>query len=227
MRKLICLATFVGSLASAPASAMTYALVPYQNGPALLADGHIGASEASRLLAAVGQAHALGVRPTTLIISSPGGNLGGALDLGVVVRQLGMRTVVGSLARDASGQLAFGPGGCHSACVMALMAGVQRVVTPGSSVSVHSPQAVVVSGGRAYHLDGELNRHIVARSTPTLRAYARLMGVSPAVIDLANRVPNTTSRRLSSAELAGFRLTGSGPSSKMPARKLKTPRGRA
>lgn len=207
MRKLLICIAIASLTVPQSAGAMNYALIPYQSGAALLAQGAIGSGEAAKFLNAVEQARAAGVMPNTVIISSPGGNLGGAVNFGFVVRQLGMRTVVGSLGRDPSGQLLLAPGGCHSACVMALMAGVQRSVTPGSRVSVHSPQAVFVSGGQAYNLDPESNRYLVERSAPALRAYARVMGVSPAVIDLANRVPSTTARRLSSAELASFRLT--------------------
>jgi hypothetical protein len=190
---------------------MNYGLLPFQDGSsALVAQGQIGGDEAVRFLAAVQAAQERGAMPRMLIISSPGGNLGGSLKLGQALRQLRMRTVVGSVAQDATGQRALTAGGCHSACVMVLMAGIDRSVLPGSRVGVHSPQVVVVAGGQGYSLDETTTRYVVQRSEPVLRSYARAMGVSPAVIDVAHGVPHTSIRTLTSSELARYRLVTSG-----------------
>jgi hypothetical protein len=180
---------------------MSYGLVPFQDGStAIVAQGPIDGGETRRLLAFLQEVPA-GAAPRTLIISSPGGNMVGAINLGLTLRQIGVRTVVGSVAPTG-----IGPGRCHSACVLVLMAGVNRLVTPGSQVGVHSPQVLLVARGRAYRLDGALTRYMVQGTEPVLRSYARRMGVSPAVIDMAHRVPHTRIRRLSSSELAQYRL---------------------
>ena len=211
MRTLACLTVFSALASVSSAQAMSYGLLPFQDGSsAIVAQGQIGRDEAVRFLAAMQVAQERGAMPSMLIISSPGGNLGSALKLGQVLRQLRMRTLVGSVAQDADGQRALTAGGCHSACVMVLMAGIDRSVLPGSRVGVHSPQVVVVAGGQGYSLDETTTRYVVQRSEPVLRSYARAMGVSPAVIDVAHGVPHTSIRTLTSAELARYRLVTSG-----------------
>jgi hypothetical protein len=211
MRKLACLALLTALLSGSDAGAMTYGLLPFEDGSAaLVARGQIGRDEAERFAAALQAAQARGVVPRTLLISSPGGNLGSALVLGQTLRRLGMQTVVGSVAQAPDGQRALTAGGCHSACVMVLMAGVDRSVLPGSRVGVHSPQVVVVAEGQGYRLDESTNRFIVQRSEPLLRSYARAMGVSPAVIDIAHGVPHTSIRTLTASEMSRYRLVTSG-----------------
>jgi hypothetical protein len=211
MRTFAFIAFLSAAVVSSHANAMTYGLVPLQDGSAaLVAQGQIGGNETSRFLSALQAAQARGTMPQRLIISSPGGNLEGALDLGQAVRQFGLRTLVGSVAQGANGQMLLTSGSCHSACVMVLMAGTSRSVLPGSRVGVHSPQIVVVTGGRGYRVDENTTRYMVQQSEPALRAYARYMGVSPAVIDVAHQVPHTSIRTLSSSELARLGLVTSG-----------------
>ncbi len=211
MRKLASLVLLTALVTGGSANAMSYGLVPFQDGStAILAQGQISRDEHSRFLAAMQAAQARGASPRTLIISSPGGVLESALEMGVTLRQLGMQTIVGSLAQAPDGQRALVAGGCHSACVMVLMAGVGRSVLPGSRVGVHSPQVVVFSEGRGYSLDESTNRALVQRSEPALRSYARAMGVSPELIGVANTVPHTSIRTLTSSELSRYRLVTSG-----------------
>jgi hypothetical protein len=211
MRKPACLALLALLLAAPEAGAMSYGLLPFEDGSAaLVAQGQIGRDESARFAAALRAAQARGVVPRTLLISSPGGNLGSALQLGQALRRLGMQTMVGSVAQAPDGQRALTGGGCHSACVMVLMAGVGRSVLPGSRVGVHAPQVVVVSQGQGYRLDDTTNRAMVQRSEPLLRSYARAMGVSPTLIDVAHGVPHTHIRTLTSAEMARYRLVTGG-----------------
>jgi hypothetical protein len=107
---LLCVLTGAGS-----AQALTYGLATLSNGStALVAEGRIHRSEATRLLSLLQQS---GATPSTLVISSPGGELVGALALGETLRRFGIRTLVGSipptctamplLARDDAIPLAF------------------------------------------------------------------------------------------------------------------------
>jgi hypothetical protein len=212
MRTLASFVLLAALAMGSDANAMSYGLVPFQDGStAVLAQGQIGREEHARFLAAMQAAQARGASPRTLIISSQGGVLESALEMGVTLRQLGMQTIVGSLAQAPDGQRALVAGGCHSACVMVFMAGVERSVLPGGRVGVHSPQVVVFSQGRGYRLDESTNRALVQRSEPALRSYARAMGVSPELIGVANSVPHTSIRTLSSTELSRYRLVTSGP----------------
>ncbi len=208
MRKLAYLAALSSLLMVGSADAMTYGLVPFQDGSAaVVARGQIEGNEAARLLSIVQGARARGVMPHTLVISSPGGNLDSALHLGQMLRQLGMQTAVGSIVQGSYGQRAITAGGCHSACVMVLMGGVGRSVLPGSQVGVHSPRTHVVVQGRQYVLDDASSRRL---AEPAMRSYARRMGVSQALIDAANAVPHTSIRTLTPAEMARYGLVTSG-----------------
>jgi hypothetical protein len=212
MRKLTCLAFLAALAAAGSVHAMSYGLLPLADGSsAIVARGVIGVNETARFVTAMGVAQAHGAMPRTLIISSGGGSLKNALEVGRVVRQLRMHAVVASVAQDADGQRSLTPGECHSACVMVLMGGFQRTVLPGSRVSVHSPQLVLVADGRGYTVDDKTNRAIVRRVEPALRSYARAMGVSPAVIDVAHGVPHSSARTLNPSELVRFGLVTSGP----------------
>jgi hypothetical protein len=216
MRKLAFLSALCALMSGSGAQAMSYGLVPFQDGTtAIVARGAIDGNESARLLSFLEEASASGGVPRTLVISSPGGNMVSALRLGLTLRQLGIRTVVGSIGQDAFGQSSLGAGQCHSACVLVLMAGVNRVVMPGSRVGVHSPQVLLVSQGRAYRVNGAITRTMVQGTEPVLRSYARHMGVSPAVIDVAHRVPHTGIRTLSSSELAQYGLVTYGSGRRM------------
>jgi hypothetical protein len=208
MRTLVYLAALSSLVLASGASAMTYTLVPFQDGSAtIVARGKIEGNEVGRLVSLVQQAQARGVMPRTLMISSPGGNLASALHLGQALRQLGLQTTVGSVTHDAYGQRALTSGSCHSACVMVLMGGVGRSVLPGSQVGVHSPRTHVMVQGQHYVLDDASSRRL---ADPAMRSYTRRMGVSPALIDAANAVPHTSIRTLTPAEMARFGLVTSG-----------------
>jgi hypothetical protein len=198
------LALVAGVTGARQAAAMSYGLASHANGStAVVAQGRIHRNEAMRLLSFL-QASGVGTVPRTLVISSAGGELVGALALGQTLRRLGIRTVVGSIGHDEYGRATVSAGRCHSACVFVLMGGVARSVLPGSLVGVHAPQPVFVSGGRAYIPDEGTTRYLVPRTAPMLRLYARQMGVSPRLVDVAHVVPHTTVRALSSSELARY-----------------------
>ncbi len=214
------------ALAAGPAQAMTYSLLPFQDGTmGILAQGRIEGNESARLASVLQQA---GGAARMLVISSPGGDMASAIDLGQTLRHYGIQTVVGALGQDAYGQRALGAGRCHSACVLVLMAGVQRSIMPGSRVGVHAPSVVMVQGGRTYALDDATTRYMVQGTEPVLRSYARQMGVSPQLIDVAHRTPHTSIRTLTGSELARFGLVTSGRASfaKSPGPRKRSATGR-
>jgi hypothetical protein len=205
MRVHASLALLFTLMSAGHAQSMSYGLAAFADGStALVAQGRIHRNEAERLLSFLQQTAAGPGIPRTLVLSSPGGELVGALALGAMLRQLGVRTVVGSIAGDGYGQTTLGAGQCHSACVFVLMGGTARSVIPGSRVGVHSPLPVMVVGGRAYVPDDATARYLAQRTGPALRLYARQMGVSPSLVDVAKDVPHTTVRNLSSSELARY-----------------------
>jgi hypothetical protein len=107
--------------------------------------------------------------------------------------------------------------------VFVLMAGPQRLVVPGSRVAVHAPGAVLVGGGQRVVLSGALLSAAVRGAEPVLRTYARWMGVDPAVVLLAHRVPNWSSLTLTSAELSRYRLvTGRAAPARKPGSRARS-----
>jgi hypothetical protein len=213
------LVPFLALVAAAPASAMSYALVRFDDGrcsrscpQAILAAGTIELDEPRRLLAFAQGIGASGPVPANLILHSPGGNLAGALALGQGVRRLGMRTIVASVAPAGPARGALRPGRCASACVFVLMAGRSRLVPNGSRVLVHSPRRAAGFEQRDIVGSGTIDRIVRPESiAAALEDYTRSMGVDPALIGLSYTVPNSSARELTRAEILRFRLATLAP----------------
>jgi hypothetical protein len=105
------------------------------------------------------------------------------------------------------------------------MAGTNRQVVPGSRVAVHAPQVTLVGQDRSFVLGGALARNVIQGVEPLMRTYAREMGVDPALIAVADRVPNETRLTLSSAELSRYHLVTGGTAARRPVRQsaLRSP----
>lgn len=189
---------------------MTYGLITLADGsPAIVAQGRIEGNEAARLLALI-QANSASGMPRTLFVSSPGGNMVSALHLGETVRRLGLRTSVGRIAINSLGHPVVTSGVCGSACVYVLMGGISRTMRPGSLIGVHSPEFALVSGGRRYVFDPATSLYLTRRSEPILRSYARQMGVSPNLINVAHGVPHHSGRILTPSEINRYGLVTGG-----------------
>jgi hypothetical protein len=138
-----------------------------------------------------------------VLLDSPGGHVMAAMELGETIRRLGMAIIV---ARPGGGGLAqLYSGRCYSACVYALMGGKRRVVPPQSRVGVHrmfnySSNFSFADGfvNERYLDDGEMRRR--------LSRYSQAMGVSPAVIELAEHTSPDYLRVLTPGEIARWRL---------------------
>src|SRR5215204_2741160 len=90
MRVRTSLALLCTLLSAGHAQAMSYGLAAFAKGStALVAQGRIHRNEAGRLLSFLQQTGAGPGIPRTLVLSSPGGELVGALALGATLRQLG------------------------------------------------------------------------------------------------------------------------------------------
>jgi hypothetical protein len=212
--RLLLSALVLSAAMSSGAYAMSYRLVSFSDGrctsvcpQAIAAEGTIQLDEPQRLAAFVGQFQG-GRIPQALLLHSPGGNVAGALKLGFGLRRLGVRTVVARVGRTdrGVGPVAIGSGICASACLFVLMGGPTRVVPSGSRVVVHASQYTgsatrdLSDGG---FINSEPNPEAV---TLLLQRYASSMGVDPAVVSLAQSVPNASARFLSPSEVARFHL---------------------
>ncbi|MBV8889946.1 MAG: hypothetical protein JO267_11340 [Alphaproteobacteria bacterium] len=118
----------------------------------IFADGDITADTAKAFQDFL-KAHPPKGMDTTVVLNSPGGDLGGGLDLGQAIRDAKLWTEVGSqfpvniavspnipaamvpfLARPATPPF---PGGCYSACTFAFLGGLFRSVPYASVYGVH------------------------------------------------------------------------------------------
>ena len=130
-------------------------------------------------------------RDTPVLLNSPGGNLAGGLLLGIAFREAGSTVGVA-------------PGGaCYSACAYALLGGVNRKVLAGGQFGVHQFSTPGRSSGRALSAREKLENQT---AETILRKYARLMGVNPELIGMADRTSHRDIRLLSPKELKRLRV---------------------
>ncbi|HEY8381685.1 MAG TPA: hypothetical protein VIL09_05990 [Microvirga sp.] len=211
--RLALVLTFFGAGLQA-ASALTYRLAPIDDGrcgragacrTALVGVGDITEDEIERFRAFVSRMDPSVQSPRDFVIHSRGGNLGGAMKLGIVLRSIGLRAIAGTVA-DGSIQRGF----CGSACVFVLMGGRTRHVAPGSVVAVHAPRRIGGEGREDSSRDVTASVDRRRYITGALSQYARVMGVDPALIHLSMTIPHESGRVLSAQEIRRFRLTTGG-----------------
>lgn len=99
--------------------------------------------------------------PSAIYFDSTGGNVVSALQMGVLLRKLGLDTVVSNGAK------------CYSACVYAFLGGNMRTLKPEAMMGVH--RFSLASGGQGNLDDSQ-------RLTALLTEYIQGMGVSPVLL---------------------------------------------
>jgi len=143
-----------------------------------------------------------------ILMHSPGGLVVSSMELGRLFRQLGAAVVVARIrnAPDGRGRTTFVSAKCYSACVYALMGASKRVIPPQSRLVVHRMYMYEMLGD----LDGQPPRRQKTYRNPRLFAdltrYAEQMGVSSAVIRVAEATPPDTVREISQREIRAWRL---------------------
>jgi len=146
-----------------------------------------------------------------IFLNSPGGSVSPAMRLGVMFRKLGSTVIVGQVERsrefgnDPKVGVPLRYGSCMSACVFALMGGKRRIVPQESEVGVHRIHTqgqidVASPDKRRMYLFAD--RDLVAQ----MRGYARMMGVDPDLINLAESVGPDRLHKLSDAEIRQYHL---------------------
>ncbi|WP_363349948.1 hypothetical protein [Methylocystis echinoides] len=140
-----------------------------------------------------------------LLLDSPGGKVVASMEFGQALRRLGMAVVVARPAAQAGDAMALVSGRCYSACVYALMGGKRRVIPPESRVGIHRMFNYSTSFDFSEGLVRERNyddggmRDMLAR-------YASNMGVSPELVNLAERTSPDQLYMLSGKDIARWRL---------------------
>ncbi len=144
-----------------------------------------------------------------VFLESPGGSVLASMAFGTLLRQLGATVVVARVDEDGAGGAVIASGQCFSACVYAFIGARKRVVPDRSQVGIHRmflvEEGVDASGTtliRRRRFDNGDMRTILMR-------YTGRMGVSPGLIEAAERVSPDDLRILSRAELRRWHLAAS------------------
>ena len=146
-----------------------------------------------------------------LVLNSQGGEVQAALELGVLLRRLGVTVVIGRVAMLESEKagsnegLALIPGRCFSACVYMMAGGRQRIVPDFSVLGVHRIHSA--AGVDVANRGGPLvNEFADEKLVDGMRRYLGRMGVKPDLMALAESIAPSDIRRLTRQELLRYRL---------------------
>lgn len=141
-----------------------------------------------------------------VLLDSPGGKVVASMELGQAMRRLGMAVVVARPAAEQGSQnMALVSGRCYSACVYALMGGKKRVIPPQSRVGIHRMFNYSTSFDFSEGIVRERN-YDDGGMRAMLARYASGMGVSPDLVNLAERTSPDQLYMLTSADIARWRL---------------------
>ena len=164
---------------------MAFTKVETSNGVIIFGDGHIVFDTANAFECFV-QANSLGAQaparttrpPTRLYMNSFGGNVEAGYDFGRLLRTRGVSVSVGR-APSQDGGTSMKRGDCLSACAIAFLGGVERMLPAGSRLGFHAP---FTPGAEQFEssLSGLAADFL-------LSLFAREMGVHPVVADLSSR----------------------------------------
>jgi ATP-dependent protease ClpP protease subunit len=119
-------------------------------------------------------------------LHSPGGNVLAAIQLGTLIRQLGLDTEL------VEGQI------CASACALVFMGGIQRSFWNDSRLGVHQ-----------FYSGGIINEGGAQELSTAISTYATTMGIDRRVIDIASFVPPQSMHWLTPNELKQLRVDNS------------------
>ncbi|MDX8497427.1 hypothetical protein RFM99_03255 [Mesorhizobium sp. VK4C] len=151
----------------------------------LIVSGEFGANESlngfSRAVVSSGA--------KVIVFNSPGGNVGGAIRLGRMIRAAGLDTLQ---VRQLQ---------CASACSLAFLGGMHRVAEP-SSIGIHRAFLKPADG-----MSTEEAKARVQLGTAAIISYVVEMGVDPKLIELASSYGKHDIRYLSASEMAELRVT--------------------
>ncbi len=141
-----------------------------------------------------------------LLLDSPGGKVVASMELGQALRRLGIAVIVARpMAEQASRDMTLVSGRCYSACVYALMGGRKRVIPPQSRVGIHRMFNYSTSFDLSEGLVRERN-YDDGGMKAMLARYASGMGVSPELVNLAERTSPDQLYMLTGADIARWRL---------------------
>jgi hypothetical protein len=145
-----------------------------------------------------------------VFLDSPGGKVAASMELGREFRRLGAAAIVARFDPNAGrrGVSSFVGARCLSACVYALIGARKRVIPPESLVGIHRMFAYVDS----VDARGDAERYRLydnGSMRAALSHYTGMMGVSPALISMAEHISSDRIHILTRKEIARYRLGSS------------------
>jgi hypothetical protein len=207
---LLALAVLTGS--GAQAEEMTFRVVGLNSGncgarcpKVIAAEGEIGDATPDAFVNFIAQNVGGGNLHGIVLLDSPGGKVVASMELGQAIRRLGMGVIVARPAAGSRDAMDLVAGRCYSACVYALMGGARRVIPPQSRVGVHRMFNYSTSFDLSEGVVRERNLDDGGMRA-TLSRYASNMGVSPDLINFAERTSPDQLYMLTSADIARWRL---------------------
>lgn len=145
-----------------------------------------------------------------VFINSPGGKVVASMELGKILRRIGAAAIVGRVDPGArNGMSEFVAARCLSACVYALMGAKKRVIPPQSLVGIHRMFTYVDAADPDSSMVVRYRRYDNGEMAAVLSRYTGMMGVSPALITMAEHVSSDRIHIMTRAEIAHFRLGSS------------------
>jgi hypothetical protein len=172
----------------------------------IAAQGEIGEATPDAFLNFVRESVGGGNLHGIVLLDSPGGKVVASMELGQALRRLGMAVIVARPAAEPSSQaMTLVSGRCYSACVYALMGGKRRVIPPQSRVGIHRMFNYSTSFDFSEGLVRERN-YDDGGMRAMLARYASSMGVSPELVNLAERTSPDQLYMLSGSDIARWRL---------------------
>jgi hypothetical protein len=184
-------AVVAGLLFPGTASALTFSTEPVDaTTSAIVVAGVFEPNES--LSPFVSLAKGLGTRSGIVVFNSVGGNPSKAIELGRLIRALGLPTF------QMRGME------CSSACALAFMGGTVRVAETGS-IGVHKTSFADTS---AISVDDAVS--YIQHQTAETISYMTEMGVDPSLLQLSLRYEKDDMRYLSKSEMVQYRVTNMG-----------------
>jgi hypothetical protein len=126
---------------------------------------------------------------TVMYVTSPGGDLVGAIEMGKLIRARGLSVVAHGL--------------CASACTYMVMGGVNRVVTRDARYAVHQffdPRAT--DQAQPYYSPEMMSAYLALLAE--LYVYAKSLGVDDTVVTIASQTPPATTTDLTREQLVTY-----------------------
>jgi hypothetical protein len=141
-----------------------------------------------------------------VFLDSPGGKVAASMELGRAFRRIGAAAIVARVDPGGSpGISSFVGARCLSACVYALIGARKRVIPPESLVGIHRMFAYV-DGVDARGDEERYRLYDNGAMRAILAHYTGMMGVSPALITMAEHISSDQIHILSRREIARYRL---------------------